>query len=194
MVMETGCPKPRFRVCGQTTETAVRFYGYNKPCMRTIDSTNTRVTSTHNGDGEVDGAQDAPDEEDDAPDGRVEELDLGEVGEAGLDALGHVADVGEQEDARDEEGGPEGEAEEPAAAEDVDDAADQAEGHLARLRHAGRALDKVRVPRQSHVGGGGRLVTSHLKIVFTFDTSTTSTVLVLYLQMWALTCFLWIRW
>ena len=36
---------------------------------------------------------------------------------------------------------------------DVDNAADQAEGHLARLRHAGRSLDKVRIPRQSHVGG-----------------------------------------
>ena len=64
----------------------------------------------------------------------------------------------EEEEARDEEGGPEGEAEEAAAAEDVDDAADEGEDHLARLRHARRGLDKVRVPSQSHA-----VVISHLK-------------------------------
>ena len=60
----------------------------------------------HHGELEGDGGYDAGHDEDDAPDDRVAELDLGEVGEAGLDALRHVADVHQQEEARDEEGRP----------------------------------------------------------------------------------------
>ena len=121
-----------------------------KPKDDLISENILQLVCPYNADGEEDGVGDAADEEDDAPEERVAELDLGEVGESGLDALGHVADVHEEEEARDEEGRPEGEAEQAAPAEDVDDAADQGEDHLPRLRHARRGLDEVRVPGQSH--------------------------------------------
>ena len=130
-----------------------------KPKVDLISEKILQLVCPYNADGEEDGVGDAADEEDDAPEERVAELDLGEVGESGLDALGHVADVHEEEEARDEEGGPEGEAEQAAPAEDVDDAADQGEDHLPRLRHARRGLDEVRVPGQSH----DVVVISHLK-------------------------------
>ena len=60
----------------------------------------------YHGEFEGDGGYDTGHDEDDAPDDRVAELDLGEVGESGLDALRHVADVHQQEEARDEEGRP----------------------------------------------------------------------------------------
>ena len=46
---------------------------------------------------------------------------------------------------------PEGEAEEAVPGEDVDDAADEGEDDLPRLRHPRRRLDKVGVPGQAHL-------------------------------------------
>ena len=116
-----------------------------------------RCDKAYHGELEGNGGYDAGHDEDDAPDYRVAELDLGEVGEAGLDALRHVADVHQEKEARDEEGGPEGEAEEAVPGEDVDDAADEGEDDLPRLRHPRGRLDKVGVPGQTHDGAVSQL-------------------------------------
>ena len=89
----------------------------------------TEASATHSGEERDDAheCQDGRDGGEDAPEERVAELNLGEVGEGVLEGLGRVQHVEEQQAGRDEERRPEDEAEEAGAEEDVDDPANDGE-------------------------------------------------------------------